>query len=67
MLYYTSSEGDRKVFLYTETNKEIVMKIKLIAISAALVGALFLSACHTAAGAGQDIEQGGQAIQRAVS
>ncbi|HCU05282.1 MAG TPA: entericidin EcnA/B family protein [Coxiellaceae bacterium] len=43
------------------------MKIKLIAISAALVGALFLSACHTAAGAGQDIEQGGQAIQRAVS
>lgn len=43
------------------------MKIKLIAISVALVGALFLSACHTTAGAGQDIEQGGKAIQRAAS
>jgi len=43
------------------------MKIKLIAISVALISVLFLSACHTTAGAGQDIEQGGQAIQRAAS
>jgi predicted small secreted protein len=49
--------------------KDINMKIKLkiAVISFALIGALFLSGCHTAQGFGEDVEIGGQAIQNAAT
>jgi predicted small secreted protein len=49
--------------------KEISMKIKLkiVMIGFALISALVLNGCHTAAGFGQDMEQGGQAIQTAAT
>lgn len=44
------------------------MKIKLlmIAISFALIGALFLSGCNTTAGLGTDIARGGQNLHNAA-
>jgi predicted small secreted protein len=41
------------------------IKLRLVAIGFAVIGTLLLSGCHTAKGFGQDVEQGGQAIQKA--
>lgn len=41
--------------------------IKTISFSAVIALVLALSACNTVAGAGQDMQQGGQAIQNAAS
>lgn len=44
------------------------MKIKLkIIIGFALISTLLLSGCHTAQGFGQDVEKGGQEIQKAAT
>ncbi len=41
--------------------------MKIILISFTLISILLLSGCHTAEGFGQDMKQGGQAIQNAAS
>lgn len=45
------------------------MKIKLniLVVCFALISALLSSGCHTTAGFGEDVEHGGQAIQRAAN
>jgi entericidin B len=43
------------------------IKLKIAVISFALISALLLSGCQTTRGFGQDVEQGGQAIQRAAN
>lgn len=45
------------------------MKIifKIIAVGFAMFSILFLSACNTTKGLGEDISKGGQAIKRAAS
>jgi predicted small secreted protein len=43
------------------------IKFKIMIICFALIGALLLSGCHTTEGFGQDVEEGGQAIQRAAT
>ena len=47
-----------------DIQKEIVMYLKLIAASLALA---FLAGCNTMAGAGKDIEKGGEAIQNSAN
>lgn len=49
--------------------KEINMKIKLTiaAIGFTVISALFLNGCQTTKGFGQDLEKGGQAIQKAAT
>jgi len=42
-------------------------KLTIIAIGFTLISTLFLSGCNTAAGFGQDMKQGGQAIQNAAT
>jgi len=42
-------------------------KLKIVVIGFALISALFLTGCQTAKGFGQDIEKGGQSIQKAAS
>lgn len=42
-------------------------RFKIVIIGFALIGVLFLSGCHTASGFGEDLEQGGQAIQDAAN
>lgn len=43
------------------------IKLKIVIVGFVLIGALFLNACNTAAGFGQDVKQGGQAIQNAAT
>jgi predicted small secreted protein len=45
------------------------MKIKLsiLIIGFAVIGALFLNGCNTTKGFGEDLEQSGQAIQNAAT
>lgn len=45
--------------------KEAAMK-SAVAIGILIITALLLSGCNTIRGAGEDIEQGGQAIQRSA-
>lgn len=51
----------------TQRSEEIIMK-RAIAIGILLMTTLLLvSGCNTIRGAGEDIEQGGEAIQRSAS
>ncbi|GLR08043.1 hypothetical protein GCM10007905_07620 [Mixta theicola] len=51
--------------LSTVTNKEMAMSKKsIVAIFSALILSTLLSACNTTRGVGEDVEAGGQAIQR---
>ena len=44
------------------------MKIKrILVVSCILLGTIFLNGCNTAKGFGQDVEEGGQAIQSAAT
>jgi entericidin B len=43
------------------------IKFKIAIVSFALISALFLSGCNTTRGLGEDIEHGGESIQRAAS
>ena len=54
----------RNQHLNATYKKEIVMYLKLIAASLALA---FLAGCNTMAGAGKDIEKGGEAIQNSAN
>ncbi|MFZ5557996.1 MAG: entericidin A/B family lipoprotein [Pseudomonadota bacterium] len=40
------------------------MKAKLLLVLAVLAGAVSVTACNTVEGLGQDIEKGGEALQR---
>ena len=42
------------------------IKLKIIVVGLLLISSLLLSGCNTAAGFGQDLEQGGQAIKKAA-
>ena len=41
--------------------------IKIVVVAFVLIAALHLSGCHTAKGFGEDLEKGGQAIQKAAA
>lgn len=45
------------------------MKVKftIVVIGFVLISSFLLSGCHTTEGFGQDLEKGGQAIQKAVA
>jgi predicted small secreted protein len=50
--------------LIRDTQKEIVMYLKLIAVSLALA---FLAGCNTIEGAGKDIKKGGESIENSAA
>jgi predicted small secreted protein len=43
------------------------IKLKIAVVGFALISVLFLSGCNTTRGFGEDIEHGGQSIQRAAT
>ncbi|HBC71665.1 MAG TPA: hypothetical protein DCZ38_02640 [Coxiellaceae bacterium] len=43
------------------------IKLKICAAAFALISALLLSGCHTIEGFGQDMERGGQNLQKAAT
>jgi len=52
---------------FTATNKDMAMlKKSIVAIFSVLVLSSLLSACNTTRGVGEDVEAGGQAIQRSA-
>ena len=46
---------------------DMKIRIRVIIIGFTLVCSLFLSGCHTTAGFGEDMSEGGQAITKAAS
>lgn len=42
-------------------------KLKILVVSFALISAMFLNGCQTVKGFGEDVQSGGQAIQKAAT